>query len=228
MKKEFHAERRIDKQTFTQGGFFVSSPYDQYPEREWAQITRNLVDDYPLDFDDIIDAVLDAWDAILSSKIAGELQIGVDILPSPQIMGNYLHELIPIMLERKFPGQWSRDIEKSDKDLVYLPNRYYSAEIKTSSNPNNIYGNASYGQEDSSNASSKSKDGYYIGVNFEKFDQAPIGHPPRIRKIRIGWLDHTDWHSQSASSGQAATISSFVRDNKLLLIYDIGRGGRLY
>lgn len=206
----------------------MSSPYQGYPEIEWADITKRLVDEYPLNFDDIIDAVLDAWNGILMTRIAGELQMGIDILPSPQIMGNYLHELIPIMLERKFPGVWSRDTNKGDKDLVYLPDDFYSTEIKTSSNPNNIYGNASYGQEDSASASSKSKDGYYIGVNFEKFDQAPAGEMPRIRKIRIGWLDHSDWHSQSASSGQAATISSFVRDNKLLLIYDIRQGGRLF
>lgn len=206
----------------------MTSPYAGHPVAQWAQITRELVEDYPLQPNEIVDAVLTAWDGILRTRIADELQIGVDIFPGPQIMGNYLHELIPIVLERKFPGVWSRDLRKDDKDLVYLPDNFYSTEIKTSSNPNNIYGNASYGQEDSSNASSKSKDGYYIGVNFEKFDQAPLGHPPRIRKIRIGWLDHTDWHSQSASSGQAATISTDVRDNKLMLIYDIRRGGRLF
>lgn len=205
----------------------MASPYEGHDEYEWLDITKKLVKDYPLSTDDIINAVLDAWIGILNSNIAGEMQIGVDFFPGPQIMGNYLHELIPIMLERKFPNKWSRDIQKDDKDLVYLLDDYYSTEIKTSSNPNNIYGNASYGQEDSSNASSKSKDGYYICVNFEKFDQAPEGQMPRIRKIRIGWLDHSDWHSQSASSGQAATISTTVRDNKLLLIYDIKKGGKL-
>lgn len=213
---------------YKKGEKIMTSPYAGHPVAQWAQITRELVEDYPLQPNEIVDAVLTAWDGILRTRIADELQIGVDIFPGPQIMGNYLHELIPIVLERKFPGVWSRDLRKDDKDLVYLPDNFYSTEIKTSSNPNNIYGNASYGQEDSSNASSKSKDGYYIGVNFEKFDQAPLGHPPRIRKIRIGWLDHTDWHSQSASSGQAATISTDVRDNKLMLIYDIRRGGRLF
>lgn len=213
---------------YKKGEKIMTSPYAGHPVAQWAQITRELVEDYPLQPNEIVDAVLTAWDGILRTRIADELQIGVDIFPGPQIMGNYLHELIPIVLERKFPGVWSRDFRKDDKDLVYLPDNFYSTEIKTSSNPNNIYGNASYGQEDSSNASSKSKDGYYIGVNFEKFDQAPLGHPPRIRKIRIGWLDHTDWHSQSASSGQAATISTDVRDNKLMLIYDIRRGGRLF
>lgn len=205
----------------------MASPYDGHPETQWAAITKELVDNYPLKPSDIVDAVLEAWDGILMSKIAGVLQIGVDIFPGPQIMGNYLHELIPIVLERKFPGEWSRDIRKDDKDLVYLPNALYSTEIKTSSNSNNIYGNASYGQEDSASSSSKSKDGYYIGVNFEKFDQAPNGQLPRIKKIRIGWLDHTDWHSQNASSGQAATISAAVRDRKLLLIYDLKKGGKL-
>lgn len=206
----------------------MHSPYENLPISQWKSVTKNLVSQYPLSSEEIVQAVLDSWNGILQSTIANELKIGVDILPSPQIMGNYLHELIPIMLERRFPGVWSRDIEKKDKDLVYLPNDYYSTEIKTSSNKNNIFGNASYGQEDSSNASSKSKDGYYLAINFEKFDQAPSGQMPRIRKIRIGWLDHTDWHSQSASSGQAATISSDVRDNKLILIYDIEKGGRLY
>ena len=172
--------------------------------------------------------VLESWDGILKTKIAGELQIGVDIFPSPQILGNYLHELIPVFLEKKYPGKWTRDLEKKDKDLVCVTDAKFSSEIKTSSNPNNIYGNASYGQEDSSNASSKTKDGYYIAVNFEKFNPKDKKFVPRIKKIRFGWLDHSDWHSQSASSGQAATISPAVRDNKLMLIYDADKGGKQY
>lgn len=203
------------------------SPYDSLPESEWKNKTIELVKKHPLSTDTIIDTVLKAWDGILKTRIAGELQIGVDIFPSPQILGNYLHELIPIILEKKYPGLWSRDLEKKDKDLVYIPDPQFSAEIKTSSNPNNIYGNASYGQEDSANASSKSKDGYYLAVNFEKFNPKDSSFSPKIKKIRFGWLDHSDWHSQSASSGQAATISTTVRDNKLLLIYDSSRGGKL-
>ena len=203
------------------------SPYDNLSESEWLNTTKQLVKDHPLSTDVIIDTVLEAWNGILKTKIADELQIGVDIFPSPQILGNYLHELIPVFLEKKYPGEWTRDLEKKDKDLVCLSNPYYSSEIKTSSNPNNIFGNASYGQEDSASASSKSKDGYYIAVNFEKFNPRDKSFVPRIKKIRFGWLDHSDWHSQSASSGQAATISTAVRDNKLLLIYDADRGGRL-
>lgn len=195
------------------------SPYENVPVDQWKKITESLIDKYPLSMNDLIEAVMRAWEGIFKTKIAGELQIGVDIFPTPQILGNYLHELIPVELEKMFPGQWSRDIEKTDKDLVYLPDRKFSAEIKTSSNANNIYGNASYGQEDSSTASSKSKDGYYIAVNFEKLKSGDPSFHPSIRKIRFGWLDHSDWHSQTASSGQAATIPTEVRDNKLKLIY---------
>ena len=203
------------------------SPYASLDESEWKAKTKELVSQHPLDTDTIIDAVLEAWNGILKTKIADELPIGVAIFPSPQILGNYLHELIPVVLEKKYPGVWSRDIEKKDKDLVYKPDSRFSVEIKTSSNLNNIFGNASYGQEDSANSSSKSKDGYYLAVNFEKFIPNDNSFSPKIRKIRFGWLDHADWHSQSASSGQAATISPAARDNKLLLIYDSTRGGRI-
>lgn len=204
------------------------SPYDNLNESEWADKTKELVEKHPLSKDDIVDVVLEAWEGILKTKIAGELQIGADIFPSPQILGNYLHELIPVFLEKKYPGKWTRDFEKKDKDLVCLTDAQFSAEIKTSSNPNNIYGNASYGQEDSSSNSSKIKDGYYLAVNFEKFNPKNKNFVPGIKKIRFGWLDHSDWHSQSASSGQAATIRTAVRDKKLMLIYDADKGGKQY
>lgn len=203
------------------------SPYKDLPETQWKKLTTKLVNDHPLSPDILINTVLEAWDGILRTKIADELQIGIDIFPTPQILGNYLHELIPVFLEKKYPGQWTRDITKKDKDLVCVANSYYSVEIKTSSNANNIYGNASYGQEDSASASSKTKDGYYLAVNFEKFKPSDKEFKPKIRKIRFGWLDHSDWHSQNASSGQSATISPTVRDNKLLLLYDINNGGKL-
>ena len=138
------------------------SPYENLPDTQWKKVTKKLVNEHPLSSDILIDTVLKAWNGILNTKIADELQIGRDIFPTPQILGNYLHELIPVFLEKKYPGQWTRDIEKKDKDLVCVANPYYSVEIKTSSNANNIYGNASYGQEDSASASSKTKDGYTI------------------------------------------------------------------
>lgn len=200
------------------------SPYANEPEYRWSEITESLIAKHPLSEKDIVSAVLQAWEGIMQTSIAKELQIGVDIFPTPQSLGNYLHELIPVILNKRYPKLWARDIQKKDKDLVYVPNPFYSCEIKTSSSPNNIYGNASYGLEDSSGSSSKSRDGYYIAVNFEKFTPKDPTFKPRIRKIRFGWLDHTDWHSQGASSGQQASIRPNVRDNKLKLIYDANTG----
>ena len=203
------------------------SPYEGLPLTKWKEKTAELVRVHPLIMGEVIDVVLEAWEEILQTKIAGKLAIGIDVFPQPQIMGNYLHELIPVILEQRYPGKWSRDLRKKDKDLVYLPDSRFSTEIKTSSNANNIYGNASYGKEDSSSVSSKSRDGYYLAINFEKFQQNNPSYKPEIRKIRFGWIDHLDWHSQAASSGQQSSIKPDVRDNKLLLIYDKNNGGRL-
>nr|DAW59002.1 MAG TPA: ScaI restriction endonuclease [Caudoviricetes sp.] len=205
----------------------MNSPYNGLSNNQWKSKTEELVRLHPLAMEELIAVVLEAWEGIMQTKIAGKLAIGVDIFPQPQIIGNYLHELIPIILEQKYSGQWSRDVHKDDKDLVYIPDCRFSVEIKTSSNPNNVYGNASYGKEDSSSVSSKSGDGYYLTINFEKFQLGNPSYRPEIRKIRFGWIDHSDWHSQAASSGQQAHISPEVRDNKLLLIYDKNKGGKL-
>ena len=133
----------------------MASPYEGYSVKEWNRITEDLIAEHPLSEEEIVDAVLDAWDRIKLTKIGGELQIGVDVFPSPQIMGNYLHELIPVMLAHKYPGVWRKEQFKDEKDMVYIPNDFYSVEIKTSSNATNIYGNRSYGQENSENNSGK-------------------------------------------------------------------------
>lgn len=193
--------------------------YSSHPIEEWVAITEELISNHPLDMDDIVDAVLESWESIFMTKIGGELQIGVDVFPSPQIMGNYLHELIPIKLSKKYPGTLRKEQVKEEKDIVYIPNNNYSIEIKTSSNANNIFGNRSYGQENSLNNSGKSKSGYYIGVNFEKFNPKIPGYQPKIKKIRFGWLDHSDWRAQAAATGQAAVITTDARDKKMKLIY---------
>lgn len=195
------------------------SPYENLDESQWAEKTRELVTKHPLTPDLIVEVVLEAWDGIMRTKIADELLIGRDIFPSPQILGNYLHELIPVILQKRYPDVWRREYEKSDKDLVYIPNSDFSVEIKTSSNPNNIYGNRSYGQENSANNSGKSKDGYYITINFEKLDSKKPEFKPEIQKIRFGWVDHSDWQAQKSPTGQQASLSPAARDYKLLMIY---------
>ena len=112
----------------------MASPYANEPEQRWSEITERLINEHPLSNEDIVSAVLEAWEGIMKTSIAGELQIGVDIFPTPQILGNYLHELIPVILERRYPDLWARDVQKNDKDLVCVQNSFYSCEIKTSSN----------------------------------------------------------------------------------------------
>nr|WGD75919.1 ScaI family restriction endonuclease [Bacillus subtilis] len=184
----------------------MNSPYENQPMEKWINITEEIVGEHPLDFDVIVNVVLEAWERILGTKIGGELQIGKDVFPSPQIMGNYIHELIPALLSRKYPEKWRKEIIKEDKDVVYIPNSDYSVEIKTSSNANNVFGNRSYGQENSEHNSGKSKSGYYITVNFEKFDTKNPDYKPKIKKIRFGWIDHEDWKAQKSQTGQAASI----------------------
>lgn len=104
------------------------------------------------------------------------------------------------------------------KDLVNTKEPKYSMEIKTSSSSKNIYGNRSYAQKGKS--SKKSKDGYYLAINFEKFNVSEPLKRPEITLIRFGYLNYTDWVSQSASTGQQARIPANIESVKLLPIYE--------
>jgi ScaI restriction endonuclease len=142
------------------------------------------------------------------------LTIGKDIFPKPQIMGFLLHELIPLELTSKYPRDWRRDTSVSDKDLVYIPDDSFSIEVKTSSDPNHIYGNRSYAQGISKGK--KGKSGYYLAVNFEKFFTS---NNPSIRLIRFGWIDSSDWIGQKAETGQQSRLPPDVENYKLLQLY---------
>ncbi len=195
----------------------MNSPYGNTRVADWDVITQQLLAKHPLKEDEIVEIVLDAWDSIMRTKIGRKLQIGVDVFPSPQNMGNYLHMLIPAILAEYYPGIWRGEIDKSDKDVVYIPNDTYSIEIKTSSQ-NSIYGNRSYGQENSDNNSGKQKFGFYLAINFEKF--TPTNPHPRIKRIKFGWLDHSDWKAQVAATGQNSTLDKNAWNHKLKLLYE--------
>ena len=98
---------------------------------------------------------------------------------------------------------------------MYVPNDYYSIEVKTSSDPLHIYGNRSYAQ--ASSKGKKAKSGYYLAVNFDKFVQSK--NAPGIRLIRFGWLDSQDWIGQTAPTGQQSRLVSSVENGKLLEMY---------
>ncbi len=191
-------------------------PYTNLDAGKWLAKTQELIAAHPLRKEEIVAAVLAAWKAIFKSSIGG-FKIGKDIKPDPQIVAFLLHELIPLELAAKYPCIWRRSAASNEKDLVCVNDPKFSIEIKASSHKKHVFGNRSYAQAPSK--SKKSKNGYYVTVNFEKFGEAL----PRIRLIRFGWLDHTDWAGQAAATGQQAHIRAEAYERKLLVIYDVDK-----
>lgn len=193
----------------------VPFPYKGIDPENWADVTAALVKAHPIPIESLVEATLQSWESIFTSSIGG-LNIGEDIFPTPQIMGQFLHELIPFRLATMFPGEWRREQEADEKDLVGILQPAFSMEIKTSSSPRSIFGNRSYAQPDQGTGK-KGKSGYYLAVNFQKFMNE--GVLPKVVLIRMGWLDHTDWVPQGAPTGQQASLTRASRDSKLLELY---------
>lgn len=199
-----------------------TSPYwGVYPE-DIPSRTVELIEAHPLDVPTIVAVVHNAWDSLFQSSIGAGFKIGLHIFPEPQSMGLLLHELIPLEFEREMQGGWCASRSKAEKDLVCLANDAYSCEIKTSSSPNQIFANRSYGMQNDSTAK-KVKDGYYIAVNFSKFppieERPSVQIAPPLNLIRFGWLDHTDWQSQGRETGQQANLSPVTENEQLLVLW---------
>ena len=192
------------------------SPYDHLPIARWSAKTQELVSDHPLGKVEIVDVVQGCWDAILSTRIGTRAQIGLHIFPRPQVMGTFLHELIPLEFSHRYPGVWRREESADEKDLVHIPNDAFSVEIKTSSSPYQVFGNRSYAQTGGS--TKKDKSGYFLTINFEKFTKSRSR--PRVRLIHFGWLDESDWVGQIAPTGQQARLDKLIYGTKLLRIFD--------
>lgn len=199
------------------------SPYHGLSEEKWADKTRELIGLHPLDPQEIYDIVIQVWQEIFNSNLTSRnYRIGVDIFPRPQIMGYFLHELIPLELSSRYPDTWRREENENEKDIFCLRNDYFSVEIKTSSSSRNTYGNRSYTQASSTGKTKKSKSGYYLVINFQKFDKNVKGiQKPKINLVRFGWLDEEDWQDQTASTGQQARLSPSVERYKLLELPDL-------
>ncbi len=193
------------------------SPYEGIHPDSWLDKTRELVDAHPLGPDDLVDVVMRTWSDIFVSQLGSRpFRIGEHIFPSPQIMAFLLHELIPLEISAMHPGVWRGEESAEDKDLVYIPDDLYSVEIKASSSARSIFGNRSYAQ--GSQRAKKSKSGYYLAINFEKFGVG-VGSPG-IKRIRFGWLDHEDWFGQRAATGQQARLSRQADRYKMLVLYE--------
>lgn len=187
------------------------SPYSGIPIDYWLEKTRELIGKHPIPPDKLVEITLRSWDDIFASQIGYRgLKIGKDIFPQPQIMAFFLHELIPINVTLRFPD-WRRDVGGTEKNVVYTRDPFFSFEIKTSSDPRNIYGNRSYAQKGRSQK--RLKDGYILAVNFQGFKESSN---PKIVRIRFGWLDLTDWIGQDAATGQQARLILEANRYKLL------------
>jgi hypothetical protein len=192
------------------------SPYAGKKVSNWSAITDKLIAKHPITPDEIVETVLKSWDDIFISKI-GSFSIGKEIEPVPQIMSYLLHELVAHYLSLKHLGEYKVGTEKNEKDIHCITDSSLSIEIKGSSHPNQIFANRSYAQPQSGNGQ-KDKNGYYIAINFEKFDDVKP-NLPKILLIRFGYLEHTDWIAQIAATGQQARLSADVYNYKLKQIY---------
>lgn len=174
------------------------------------------ITEHPL-VNDLSAVVLEAWREIFESRI-GHFYIGKDIFPQPQIMGLLLHELIALLLSVRYKGEYRVGNPHTEKDVHCITNPAYSFEIKTSSNPTRIFGNRSYAQAGSIKKA-KSKDGYMLTVNFEKFTNSNL--QPQIKLIRFGYLEHSDWIAQTAPTGQQSRLSSDTYCKKFVTLYSL-------
>lgn len=192
------------------------SPYLNKSKSEWALITESLVREHPLSKYNIAKIIHRAWNDIFETSIGSNgLKIGEHIFPKPQVIGALLHELIPAEITAIAPSEWRGESRADDKDIVYIPDDFYSIELKTSSNDTQIFGNRSYAQKPTDGK--KGKDGYYIAVNFEKFIRG--NGKPEILNIRFGWIDHSDWIGQKSETGQQARLAPETYDLKFKTLY---------
>ena len=196
----------------------MKSPYKGISPDKWKDTTLYLVKEHPLKPDEIVNIVLKSWDSIFASSMGSEgFKIGVQIFPKPQIMGFFLHELIPLELAARYHKLWRTEKSPSDKDIVYIPDEKYSIELKTSSNSYHIYGNRSYAKGTTSGK--KAKSGYYLAVNFEKFSKEK--NHPCVKLIRFGWIDASDWIGQKAATGQQSRLLPEVESLKFLELFSV-------
>ena len=64
------------------------SPYSNLDVTDWAEKTRQLIKEHPLDSTEIYEIVLEVWEDIFRSGIGSKpFRIGQDLFPRPQIMG---------------------------------------------------------------------------------------------------------------------------------------------
>jgi hypothetical protein len=183
------------------------SPYSGKPISKWEDITKKLVQEFPLSLNEILNISLVSWSKIWDTKVGNKIELKEVDLPAT-VIGYFFQKMFTYELINRYPKEWRGEREKSDKDIVYLPDSKFSVEMKSSGQLSYfVYGNRSYCQK--SDTASKAKSGYYITVNFYR---------QTLTLIRLGWIDQDDWNCQDAESGQAATLPHEVYKHKFISI----------
>lgn len=159
--------------------------------------------------------VHNSWKDIFTiADSKGNFEIGKTIFPKPQILAFILEALIAKEFESIDSNTWEFDPTGFSKDIVNKTNPKFSIEIKASSSKERIYGNRSYANPGST--SKKSKDSFYLAINFESYKQTKT---PNVTKIRFGYLSHNDWRGQKSSSGQQSHLDIITERSKLLELW---------
>ena len=182
------------------------SLYQNQPQSQWLNITEQLVREYPLSKEEILEISLLVWKQIWTTKVGGILDINKINLPAT-VIGYMFQKLFTYELSKRYPQIWKDEVNKGDKDIVCVDN-HFSTEMKASGQMGyKVFGNRSYCQK--SDNPSKAKSGYYITINF-------VGQV--LTLVRLGWIDKEDWRCQEAESGQASSLRQEVYDYKLIEI----------
>lgn len=183
----------------------MTSPYNDKPISEWKSITNNLIEEYPLSKEEILEVSIICWDKLWTTKVANLIDLKEVELPAT-VIGYFFQKLFTHELQNRYQNIWRGEKDKSDKDLVNIENTKFSTEMKSSGQMGyKVFGNRSYCQ--GSDSLSKAKSGYYITINFTN---------QTLNLISIGWIDKEDWNCQDAESGQAATLPNEVYEHKLV------------
>lgn len=184
------------------------SPYANHDVSNWSAITSDLIKNYPIPLNEILEIAILSWDRLWSSRIGGDIKISEVDLPAT-VVGYFFQKLFSHELAKRYPNSWRGELLKSDKDLVNLDNVFFSTEMKASGQRGyKLFGNRSYNQESANaNITGKDKSGFYITLNFYK---------QSMTLLRIGWIDQDDWVPQGSQTGQAATLHPDVYKYKLI------------
>lgn len=186
------------------------SPYANQPISNWRNITNELVRQYPISTEEILEIATISWSRLWGSVVGGQINISEVDLPAT-VVGYFFQKLFSHELSNRYPLIWKGEELKSDKDLVNRLDPRFSTEMKASGQLGySLFGNRSYNQQsETSSVTGKDKSGFYITLNF---------YGQTMTLLRVGWIDQDDWIPQGAQTGQAAILRPEVYQHKLVEI----------